>query len=110
MDEWNTISAGRLLRHLTDGNMSMVNSPTFDPYQMMLNKQNDNNNIKAIKSADVTNYEDDDLKALEEFCQKHNILGFNCGNMNPRAALSFLKRKMGVIENDKSTNKKLLEG
>lgn len=110
MDEWNTISAGRLLYHLTQGNMDKVNDSNFDPYQMMIDKQKGNEGIKAIESNSVIDHDQDDLKALQEFCRKYNILGFDCGNMNPKAALSFLKRKMGVIEADTSQNKKLLNG
>lgn len=40
-----------------------------------------------------------DIKALEDFCRQHNILGFNCGKMAPIAALALLKRKLGINDN-----------
>jgi hypothetical protein len=35
------------------------------------------------------------MKELQEYCQKHGILGVNFGNRNPRAVLQMLKARMG---------------
>lgn len=39
-----------------------------------------------------------DIKALEDFCKKHGIVGYNCGRMNPIAALALLKQKLGIVD------------
>jgi hypothetical protein len=39
-----------------------------------------------------------DIKILDDFCKKHNIVGFNCGKMNPIAALALLKQKLGISD------------
>lgn len=68
----------------------------IDPYQLMLRRKKENAE-GAIAS--IQAWPDADVKRLEEFCLSHGIIGFNCGKMNPIAALSFLKQKLGVIEN-----------
>jgi len=98
MSEWDSIDVGNLFSlHNVNSN---TNSTSFDPYQSILNRQKNNNDIKAIDDDPIKSYDEEDLIALENFCRKHNILGFNCGTMSPRAALTFLKRKMGVRESD----------
>ena len=69
----------------------------FDPHQLMVNRRQQNS---GEISADypVQNWPVEDIKKLEDFCRKHGILGFNCGNMSPLAALGFLKQKLGVID------------
>jgi len=105
MDDWRTISAGRLLQHIHQQNTNIPVS-TFDPYQMMVKK---NKSDYEENIPDVVQYNQEDIKALEEFCAKHNIVGFNFGRMNPRAALNMLKAKMGVVESTPSP-KQLLNG
>ena len=39
-----------------------------------------------------------EVKALEEFCLKHGVVGFSCGRMSPSAALAFLKTKLGIVD------------
>lgn len=76
----------------------------FDPYQVLLKrkKQQDSGELPPIKDIDP-----DDLYELQQFCQKHGIIGFNCGKMNPKAALQILKSRMGIKENPVSnTNQK----
>jgi hypothetical protein len=80
----------------------------FDPYQALLKrkKQQDSGELPPIK-----NINPDDLYELQQFCQTHGIVGFNCGKMNPRAALQMLKSRMGIKENPAtSVQKKILLG
>jgi hypothetical protein len=69
----------------------------FDPHALMVKK-------KEIDSGEVEDttpkqtWPEKDVKALEDFCAKHGILGFNCGKMSPIAALSMIKRKLGIDE------------
>jgi hypothetical protein len=54
-------------------------------------------------------YNSEDVKELEKFCNEHGILGVNFGKMNPRAALNMLKGKMGV-RNEPTIKKGMLYG
>lgn len=68
----------------------------FDPYQAMINKKK----LEAgeISELPVTKWPTQDVKALEDFCSKNGIVGFNSGRMSPIAALAFLKNKMGIVD------------
>ena len=43
----------------------------------------------------IPQYDNNDMKELQEYCQRHGILGVNFGNRNPRAVLQMLKARMG---------------
>lgn len=88
---------------------------TSDPiYQMMLNKQNQSINSNVNSTPQVIQYQNNDIKELEEFCMKNGIIGFNCGNMHPKMALKILKSKLGIphVEeyNNTLNNKKIILG
>lgn len=88
----------------------MNNVPEFDPYKLLLQKKQQQ--IEPTFIPKVLHNEED-IKELEEFCQKHGILGVNFKNMNPKAILNMLKSKMGVIDTEsliKNSNKKILNG
>lgn len=70
----------------------------FDPHQMMVDKNNGQSDI-SIKS-----FSEKDVKKLEDFCKKMNIVGFNCGRMHPLAALAMLKEKLGYCDPEESKN------
>ncbi len=65
----------------------------FDPYQALLKKKEEE--TLPIDSSTIQKWPDEDLKQLEDYCQTMGIVGFQCGRMNPKAALLFLKRKFG---------------
>ena len=89
----------------------MTDYPSFDPYQMLLKRKSRGEDTQMPP---IMDYDPNDVYELEQFCRKHNILGFNCGKMNPRAALSMLRNKIGVKHTEVSTpsisNKRLLNG
>ena len=60
----------------------------------------------------IQEFPQQDIEELESFCHKYGIIGFNCGRMNPKAALRMLKSRMGVpIEEATPTKiKSLLKG
>ena len=61
----------------------------------------------------VQEFPQSDIDELESFCRSHSILGFNCGRMNPKAALQMLKGKLGVLSHNEVTNtqiKQILKG
>lgn len=78
--------------------------PGFDPLQLMMKKKHQE---ESDDIPDVVKHNEDGIKELEEFCKQHNIMGFNCGRMNPKAALEMLKAKVGYVE---SKPKQLLKG
>jgi len=68
------------------------------------------NMLKNRSSEPATmEYNPEDVKELEKFCNEHGILGVNFGKMNPRAALNMLKGKMGV-RNEPTIKKGMLYG
>ena len=60
----------------------------------------------------IQEFPQEDINELESFCRKYGILGFNCGNMHPKAALRMLKMRMGIPNEEKPIveNKTLLKG
>lgn len=91
---------------IMSNSFTIMSSHIHDPvYAMMLNRK------KRLENPDVSSlptltHSDSDIKTLEEFCMEHGIVGFNCGNMNPKAALEILKRKMGIVDHQKIQSKK----
>ena len=43
----------------------------------------------------IPEYNEDDMRELQEYCAKRGILGVNFGNRNPKAVLQMLKARMG---------------
>jgi len=66
---------------------------TFDPYQAMLKKKE--NETSPIDPSTIQTWPEEDVKKLQDYCQKMGIVGFNCGKMHPIAALAMLKRQFG---------------
>jgi len=61
----------------------------------------------------VQEFPQSDIDELESFCRSHSILGFNCGRMNPKAALYMLRNKLGVLSHNEVTStqvKQILKG
>ena len=76
---------------------NMENRTSFDPYQVMLNKKKINDG-EMVEMPETVNWPKKDIKALDDFCKEHSILGFNCGRMSPIAAIAFLKSKLGIVD------------
>jgi hypothetical protein len=87
----------------------MNNVPEFDPYKLLLKRKQHQEDPTSIPNIQ---YNQDDVKELEQFCQKHGILGVNFKNMNPKSILNMLKSKMGIVDNHSMNNsiKKMLYG
>ena len=69
----------------------------FDPYKLMVDKK-EKNSGEFVDDKPVQTWQEKDLKALEDFCIKHGIIGFNTGRMSPIASLAFLKRKLEISD------------
>lgn len=67
----------------------------IDPYQMMMNRKNG----VEPELPPVQNYPEEDIKALQDYCQKIGVVGFGFGKMHPRAALAMLKKQFGEFSN-----------
>ena len=74
----------------------MNNVPEFDPYKLLLKRKQQQEDPTSIPNI---HYNESDVKELEEFCQRHGILGVNFKNMNPKSILNMLKSKMGIKDN-----------
>ena len=89
---------------------SYRNIPSFDPYSMLVQRMNDKRATETEEFVDgVLNYSQvnlDDVKELEDFCKKHNIIGVNFGVNNPKAVLERLKKSIGYV--DHTPKKQLL--
>lgn len=84
----------RLAQKAVTAEQTIRSENSFDPYQMMMDRRNQN--VEQLPS--IQSYPQEDIDKLQEFCAKHGILGFNCGRMSPSAALMFLKQKMGIVD------------
>ena len=67
----------------------------FDPHAMMVKKNQIEKGEVVPDTTPEVKWPEDQVKALEDFCAKHGILGFNCGRTSPLAALALLKQKVG---------------
>lgn len=67
----------------------------FDPHALMIKKNQEDKGEIPVTVVPPPQWSDESVKALEDFCKEHGIVGFNCGRMNPAAALFMLKQKMG---------------
>lgn len=66
---------------------------TVDPYQLMMQRKKGES--MEIAPTVVQKWPEEDVKALEDYCARMGIMGFNCGKMNPVAALAMLKKQVG---------------
>jgi len=64
--------------------------------------------IKALmkNTAPEIKRDDHEQSVLEKFCKDHGIVGMNCGNMNPTAALRMLQGRMGIRSPELNESKK----
>lgn len=88
----------------------MKDYPTFDAYTALVNrkKKGEDTTLPPIQE-----FPQSEIDELESFCKSHGILGFNCGRMNPKAALQMLKARLGVVSHHEVTNsqiKQILKG
>jgi hypothetical protein len=74
-----------------------VNDPIFQSL-VRRKKQGDDTTLPPVQQ-----FPQSDIDELESFCKAHGILGFNCGRMNPKAALQMLKGKLGVLSHNEVT-------
>jgi hypothetical protein len=73
------------------------NPSGFDPHALMV-KKNDVNTGEVVDDTPTQTWPEKDVKALEDFCKQHGIMGFNCGKMSPVAAMAMLKNMLGVVD------------
>ena len=86
---------------------SSINDPIFQNL-VRRKKQGEDTTLPPVQE-----FPQSDIDELESFCRSHGILGFNCGRMNPKAALQMLKNKLGVLSHNEVTStqvKQILKG
>lgn len=71
---------------------------TFDPYQALLKKQAPSP-VTEVDPSTIQTWPEEDVKRLQDFCQRNGIVGFNSGKMSPIAALAMLKQQIGDYSN-----------
>jgi len=69
--------------------------PGFDPHALMVKKHKVETGEVPPDPTPEVKWPEKDVKALEDFCQQHGIMGYNCGRMHPIAALAMLKQQLG---------------
>lgn len=74
-----------------------VNDPIFQSL-VRRKKQGEDTTLPPVQQ-----FPQSEIDELESFCKAHGILGFNCGRMNPKAALQMLKGKLGVLSHNEVT-------
>ncbi len=74
-----------------------VNDPIFQSL-VRRKKQGEDTTLPPVQQ-----FPQSDIDELESFCKAHGILAFNCGRMNPKAALQMLKGKLGVLSHNEVT-------
>ena len=68
---------------------------SVDPYKLMVQKNQINRGEIAAPMSPIQQWPEEDLKELQDYCQKMGIFGFNYGTMNPKLALRQLKQQVG---------------
>jgi hypothetical protein len=66
---------------------------TVDPYRMMLQRKRKMDS-GDLEPGPIMRWPEEDVKALQEYCEKMGIVGFN-STLHPRIVLAQLKRQFG---------------
>ena len=75
------------------GTSGMSSPPgTVDPYKLMIQRKNSSDTIDTSKTVI---WPENDVKLLQDYCNKMGIVGFNSGRTPPLVALSLLKKQLG---------------
>lgn len=93
--DFNQLLAGRL----STGPKPVEVKPTtgLDPYKIMVNKKLADAG-HPIDTLNIVKWPEKESQALEDFCKKMGIVGFNCGKMSPASALAMLKNMLGIVD------------
>lgn len=67
----------------------------FDPHAMMIKKHKVETGEVPVNTTTEVQYPEEEIKALEDFCTKHGILGVNYGNRPPSVILALLRKQIG---------------
>jgi len=82
---FNTDNMGGILHHIKRGD---PNDPGVDISKLFKKD--------GLPLPPTQQFDEKDIKELEDFCKKMGVLGFGCGTMHPKAALRMLKARMGI--------------
>jgi len=84
---FNTDNMGGILHHIKRGD---PNDAGVDISKLFKKKTGEE------QPSPIQQFDEKDIKELEDFCKKMGVLGFGCGTMHPKAALRMLKARMGI--------------
>lgn len=93
LPDMNAMLAQRIAAKKADATGTTPAPGTFDPYQAMLARKSGKPVEPTLPEAQQ--WPEEDVKLLQDYCQKMGIVGFNSGRMNPIAALALLKKQIG---------------
>lgn len=80
----------------------------FDPYKIMVQKKEQE--TAPIDPVSIPKWPEKDVKALEDYCRRMGIVGFNCGRMHPIAALAKLRQELGDDYTDVPLEERVPQG
>lgn len=81
---------------------------TFDPYLTLINKKKSESS--DIDQSTVKTWPIEAIEALQSYCKKMGINGFNSGHVHPLVALKLLKDKFGDDYTDVPLNERIPKG
>jgi len=82
----------QMLQHRISQKASATNLPpagTIDPYDLIMRRKRGEAELPPVQT-----WPEEDVKALDAFCQKNGIVGIS-SRMNPKLVLMQLKRQVG---------------
>ena len=86
---------GQMMTQRLAPKLTQPDLPGFDPHALMVKKNKIEKGEILPDTTPVVKHNEEDVKALEDFCTKHGILGVNYGNRPPAVVLALLKQQMG---------------
>lgn len=85
----------RLLQKINQSSAPATSNPSgFDPYKAMVKRHKIQTGEEPVELPDAIKWPEEDIKELQDYCQKMGIVGFS-SRQSPKLALIQLKRQFG---------------
>jgi hypothetical protein len=82
----------------------------FDPLKAFKKRKQEDEQPLGFTPDNVIEYNQDDIRELEEYCKSRGIIGVGFGKMSPKSILNMLKNKNGIPTEGKFSSKQILLG